>query len=88
MYEYLHFTASLKLPRADPSGNPPGGRTREDGPPNEEDIEAAVWRVIEELGLVKVAHSFIGDAFVRGLSGATVPLGSRVLGMKCSCIRR
>lgn len=28
-----------------------------------------VWSIIQELGLGKVAHSRIGDAFVRGLSG-------------------
>lgn len=28
-----------------------------------------VWAVIRQLGLSRVAHSFIGDAFVRGLSG-------------------
>jgi ABC-type multidrug transport system ATPase subunit len=28
-----------------------------------------VWAIIRQLGLLKVAHSYIGDAFVRGLSG-------------------
>jgi ABC-type multidrug transport system ATPase subunit len=28
-----------------------------------------VWALIRQLGLGKVAHSLIGDAFVRGLSG-------------------
>ncbi|KAL3154966.1 hypothetical protein ABBQ38_011494 [Trebouxia sp. C0009 RCD-2024] len=31
--------------------------------------EARVWGVISQLGLNKVAHSLIGDAFTRGLSG-------------------
>ncbi len=28
-----------------------------------------VWALVRRLGLVKVVHSFIGDAHVRGLSG-------------------
>eukprot|EP00208_Stichococcus_sp_RCC1054_P008188 CAMPEP_0206149676 /NCGR_PEP_ID=MMETSP1473-20131121/37907_1 /ASSEMBLY_ACC=CAM_ASM_001109 /TAXON_ID=1461547 /ORGANISM="Stichococcus sp, Strain RCC1054" /LENGTH=1805 /DNA_ID=CAMNT_0053547157 /DNA_START=182 /DNA_END=5600 /DNA_ORIENTATION=- len=28
-----------------------------------------VWQVVQQLGLEKVAHSFIGDEWVRGLSG-------------------
>ena len=31
--------------------------------------EGVVWSVVEELGLTRVAHCYIGDAFVRGLSG-------------------
>ncbi|KAL6746090.1 P-loop containing nucleoside triphosphate hydrolase protein [Haematococcus lacustris] len=51
--EYLQFHATLRMP----AGTPPSH------------IEARVSAVIAQLGLSKVAHSTIGDAFVRGLSG-------------------
>ena len=34
-----------------------------------DDLVHQVWSVVEELGLSRVAHCFIGDSFVRGLSG-------------------
>jgi len=40
-------------------------RTHVPAPP----APAQVWSVIRQLGLTRVAHSFIGDAFMRGLSG-------------------
>ena len=56
VYEYLRFTASLRLTPEQRAASP-GCE------------EGVVWAVVEELGLTRVAHCFIGDAFVRGLSG-------------------
>ncbi|KAF5834484.1 hypothetical protein DUNSADRAFT_8809 [Dunaliella salina] len=53
VWEYLTFHASLRLPAHTPS----------------EEVQERVAAVAEQLGLTKVAHNFIGDAFVRGLSG-------------------
>jgi len=53
VWEYLTFHASLRLPAQTPS----------------EEVQERVAAVAEQLGLTKVAHNFIGDAFVRGLSG-------------------
>ena len=61
VYEYLLFNASLRLPAR--LVDPP------EGPSEQERLQGLVGQVIRELGLAKVAHSFIGDAFVRGLSG-------------------
>ena len=46
--------------------------------------QARVWSVISELGLSRVAHSFIGDAFVRGLSGGE----KRRVSIGCELITR
>ncbi len=57
--EYLTFHAALRLPAAlAAAGTGPGSPAAE-----------RVAAVVGELGLGRVAHSLIGDEFVRGLSG-------------------
>eukprot|EP00955_Chlamydomonas_euryale_P001186 13812-Chlamydomonas_euryale.AAC.1 len=62
-FEYLAFCAALRMQPA-----------REAATPNQHAQQEGwrshrVWQIIGELGLAKVAHSFIGDAYIRGLSG-------------------
>ena len=72
VFEYLLFHAVLKM---DPS---------KIGPNHKEAIKARVNEVISELGLSRVTHSFIGDAFVRGLSGGE----KRRVSIGCELITR
>ena len=79
VYEYLLFNAWLRLGSKTKSNS-----SSTDGPADrltmqqratrrrqaEQRRQMVVAQIIRELGLSKVAHSFIGDAFVRGLSGA------------------
>eukprot|EP00210_Caulerpa_lentillifera_P005025 g4799.t1 len=53
VFEYLLFNAALRMPRE---------VTRHEK-------EKRVFDVIQQLGLSKIAHSFIGDQFTRGISG-------------------
>ena len=53
VFEYLTFHAELRLPRS----------------LSRAQRRARVYSVLNELGLMKVGNSFIGDAFRRGLSG-------------------
>jgi len=53
VFEYLTFHAELRLPRS----------------MSRAQRRARVYSVLNELGLMKVGNSFIGDAFRRGLSG-------------------
>ncbi|KAL0042544.1 hypothetical protein WJX79_003095 [Trebouxia sp. C0005] len=54
VWEYLRFHARLRMPDEQKRNN---------------GAESRVWGVISQLGLNKVAHSLIGDAFTRGVSG-------------------
>ena len=53
VFEYLLFNAALRMPK---------DVTRHQK-------EKRVFSVLQELGLTKVAHNFVGDQFTRGLSG-------------------
>ncbi|CAD7697824.1 unnamed protein product [Ostreobium quekettii] len=53
VWEYIMFHAQLRLPRGTEAGK----------------IEERVKQIMDDLGLNKVANSYIGDSMVRGLSG-------------------
>lgn len=74
--EYLTFHAALRLPRPPGAGGGGGGGgaaaagdASDTASSHAAVVRCRVLQVVQELGLAKVAHSFIGDAFVRGLSG-------------------
>ncbi len=82
VFEYLAFHAALRMPQsagtsARQAGESKGGSGGIDGGrpgPSaaaafQEAVRRRVAEVVSELGLERVAHSLIGDAFVRGLSG-------------------
>ena len=53
VWEHLMFHGALRLP-----GNVDRAR-----------LKAVIWQTMQDLGISKIAHSFIGDEFTRGLSG-------------------
>ena len=53
VWEHLMFHGALRLP-----GNVERAR-----------LKAVIWQTMQDLGISKIAHSFIGDEFTRGLSG-------------------
>ena len=53
VWEHLTFHGALRLP-----GNVERAR-----------LKAVIWQTMQDLGISKIAHSFIGDEFTRGLSG-------------------
>lgn len=53
VFEYLLFNAALRMPKN----------------VHREEKEKRVFDVIQQLGLSKITHSFIGDQFTRGISG-------------------
>jgi ATP-binding cassette subfamily G (WHITE) protein 2 len=53
VWEHLCFHGALRLPAGVP----------------EPRLEAVIWQTMRDLGIDGIAHSFIGDAFTRGLSG-------------------
>ena len=63
VFEYLLFNAALRMPR---------DVTRHQK-------EKRVFDVVQQLGLAKVAHNFVGDQFTRGLSGTDGSYPSAVL---------
>ena len=79
VWEYLTFHAALRMPQPQQQQQQLQ-QPHSDGltAPNRRASASAaaalavrrrVGEVVEELGLTRVAHSLIGDAFVRGLSG-------------------
>jgi ABC-type multidrug transport system ATPase subunit len=53
VWEHLLFHGALRLP-----GDVPDAQ-----------LKAVIWQTMEDLGIDRIAHSFIGDQFTRGLSG-------------------
>ena len=59
VWEHMVFHDTLRSCRSSARGDvasPPHSQNRR------------IWKLLEQLGLAKVAHSYIGDAFTRGLS--------------------
>lgn len=69
VFEYLLFNAALKLPPTSHTSHTSSGSRGDERTAVLPSHSSHVWGVIKQLGLSKVAHSFIGDAWVRGLSG-------------------
>ena len=53
VWEHLMFHAALRLP----------------GSVDRKRLRSVVWQTMRDLGITKLAHAHIGDAFTRGLSG-------------------
>ena len=74
VWEYLTFHAALRMPQQQQQQQLSDGLAAPNRRASASDAAALAVRrrvgeVVEELGLTRVAHSLIGDAFVRGLSG-------------------